>query len=267
MTAKVYVRIDDRYSSLGECLLQKLEIVNSKKVGVTYSRSTSTFELSRSGNCNFEIKCFHSENCPLMKLYDEFGLSLQIPKKIPVLCSIILVTEDQKVLMIRQNEHMSLMPKSWGYIYRKVQMKESICKAGLRGLREDTGINIMECANSYRYNDMDIQITPICAYESVFPKDCELGLPRNQGLIMFYSAKIPLIADEIRVKISEADCLVWVSKSEWHKIQTGEKVYLHSVDKEFKIDSKCLRGISPNVFSEGVSEGHLLATQLIFESL
>lgn len=161
---------------------------------------------------------------------------------------------------------MNLYPKSWIFPYRKVQEKETICKAGLRALREDTGVNIFESPVGYSLNNSKVELRPLCLYESIFPKELEYGLPTNQGMLFFFEVLLPWSSNDLNLKKTDVDYLVWVSNEEWKDIQNGSRGKLTAEGKETKIDYRSLQGIAPNFLGEGISEGHFIALSIVFNN-
>lgn len=264
MKEKLYTKVNEAYHCLGECILNKLQIQNGDEISVKYSRTSQAFQLSFTPDFTYKLPCFHSSVCPMLRVQQELNLSQSIPKFVPVFSSVLVKSLDQKILVIRQTETLGLASKSWGFSYRKIQLKESIFKAGVRALREDTGINIVESGNSYSYFDIQVEIGPLCVYESVFPKILEHGLPRNQALMIFNLVEIPVAASEIKIKMNNVDFLLWLGYEEFYEIQSGQKGILEPLEVNFKLDYKCLKGISPNSIGEGFSEGHLIAISAAF---
>lgn len=264
MKEKLYTKINDSFHNLGECIINKLQIQNGDQISVKYSRTSQAFQISLDPEFTFTLPCFHSITCPMLRVQQELNLLQVIPKLVPVFSSVLVRSLDQKILIMRQTETLGLACKSWGFSYRKVQLKESIFKAGLRALREDTGVNIVESGNTYSYFDMQVEITPLCIYESIFPKILEHGLPRNQALMVFCLAEIPMSASEIKLKLNNVDFLVWLGYQEFNEIQSGEKGFLEPSEFNMKLDYGCLKGISPNSIGEGFSEGHFIAYSAAF---
>jgi hypothetical protein len=267
MKDKLYSKVNDSFHSLGECIMDKLQVNNGEEIDVKYSRTLGSFNISKNDpEASFKVPISHSNTCPMHRVQSELGMTQVIPKQVPVFSSLILKSSDQKVLLMRQTETLGLASKSWGFSYRKMQLKESLFKGGIRALREDAGINIVESGNSAYFFDIPLEIKPLCLYESIFPKILEHGLPRNQALIMFSEVYLPFEAEEIKVKRNNVDFLVWLDKEDFNDIQEGRKVYLSPTDSSVKLDHKCFKGIAPNKVGEGISEGHLNALVLAFNS-
>lgn len=94
----VYLQVNDNYHYLGECILKKLNCESSNDVNIFYSRSSTVFNVSLSGNHGYKLPIYHSARCPALRLCEELGFTQTLEKKVPVLCGMILKTLDSKVL-------------------------------------------------------------------------------------------------------------------------------------------------------------------------
>ena len=268
MKDKLYTKVNDTYHTLGECIMHKLQLSNGENVHLKYSRSQNSLNISTSDpEPTYTLPLFHSSTCPMFRVQTELHMTQSLNKYVPIFSSTVLKSNDQKILICRQTETLGLASKSWGFSYRKMQLKESLFKGGIRALREDTGINIMESGNSAYYLDIPIEIKPICLYESIFPKILEYGLPRNQALIVFNEVYLPFEAEEIKIKRNNVDFLVWMDHDDFKDIMEGNKVSIGPTDSSIRFDQKCFKGISPNKVGEGISEGHLNALNLAFKGI
>lgn len=260
----IYLQVCEQVFMLGQCVLEKMRAENSEIVGMQHSRASSVFSLSKSLQASYRLPLYHSAHCPAQRFTTELGNLQVLPKKVPIVCSIILKSSDNSILISRKTEYMSIYEKHWSFPCNKVQAKESVCKAGLRGLREDTGVNIFETPSGYTYNNLAVNVRPICMYESVFPRELEIGLPRNQVLVVFYEATLPCMAREIVVRPGDVDLLVWLSREDWINMQNDEEGSIHAIGKDYDLDFTAFKGISPNSSGEGISEGHFIALSLAF---
>ena len=114
MEQTVYLQVNNEYMYVGECILDKLSCENSEFINVSYSRSSSVFSISRSKTQknNFHLPFYHSARCPTQKLANELNKNMKISKKIPIICSILVKSADNLVLITRKSEYMSLFVKS-----------------------------------------------------------------------------------------------------------------------------------------------------------
>lgn len=267
MSQNVYLQVNEEIQRLGRCIIEKAGFENSEVVNISYNKSNSVFSLSRFRNDGIRLPLYHSLHCPAMRFASELGNLQTIAKKIPVLCSMIVKSQDLKVLILRKTEFMSIFPKVWSFPYGKVQIKESICKAGLRALREETAVNIFETPNDYMFGSARVEMRAVCAYESVFPKVLEYGLPRNQAILIFYEASLPCTSEEVIVRSNDTDYLLWISKEEWEEVQEGLDGRFSPIGKDHRLSYETMQGLSPNHIGEGISEGHSIALSLVFNSM
>ena len=265
MNQNIYLCSELEPILFGSCIASKLGLENSELVNVSFPRFSNHFSISKSqSNANFRVPFYHSQICPFKELEKIMESPVNFSKKVPVLSSIIIRSLDQKVLITRKSEFMSIHGKSWVFPYGKVKAKESLQKAALKALRDDTGINILEISEGFLFNNVKVTIQPVCVFESVFPKNIEFGMPRNQGIVVFFQANLPVLAKEIQAKCFDTDFLMWVHKEEWENAQNGVFSKVQVEGRESEVFSSAIQGISPNFMGEGVSEGHFIALNLVF---
>ncbi|KAK3097554.1 hypothetical protein FSP39_010727 [Pinctada imbricata] len=164
---------------------------------------------------NYFLKMKRPSFCPITNLSpdDIEQLPSEIGNRgIDVGAAVILESSDNKILLTRRSKGLRTFPNVWVPPGGHIEQDESFVEAGLRELREETGLDIRphQCVSS----DLNV----LALWESVYPPKLNMGLPRRHHIVVYLHGKLTsdLTSDWLNTKMklepSEADACAWVHR-------------------------------------------------------
>ena len=191
---------------------------------------------------------------------------------------VLLERCDGGVLLTRRHETMRSFPRCWVLPGGGVDAGESLVEAGLRELKEETGLHALESED----------LAVLALWESCYPTtsmDClrpkggrdigEISRPPNNKrgievhgisghyLVVYMHALLPALAsDRVVLQETEADESRWLTPAEVHTIlrPPESELWEGHASGVPALDPR-LRGIYPNAVGEGIAQGHRFALQ------
>lgn len=129
----------------------------------------------------------HAVECPVYKITTETTYSQEsMNRGVGMGVAILLTSLDQKVLVTRRAPHMRTFPGVWVPPGGHVEPGESLVAAGLRELKEETGLEL---------NDTSYKLLGL--WESIYPHKLELGDPVRQHIVVYLMLKSNLSSQEL----------------------------------------------------------------------
>mmetsp|Transcript_6617 Transcript_6617/g.9784 ORF Transcript_6617/g.9784 Transcript_6617/m.9784 type:complete len:277 (+) Transcript_6617:15-845(+) len=268
--SNVYLHIKGAQQNTGICILDILECSENitRLVYLKHHRTKSFCSLSSEplqGKHVYNLNLVHSTSCPARRFTQELGNHQTIPKPVKIACCLLIESQDNKFLLTRRTEVLSVFPKAWVFPGGKLDPFETLEAAAVREAHEEVGLDLQSTPSGYFYKGQPVELTPLCMYESVFPQHLEIGLPRHQHLIVFFYLKLHVKTKQVNLRLdrNEVDYAVWVTKDQ---LKQTEGV-LQGVDcdrRKVDIHSSQLAGLAPNYLGEGLGEAHFSALKVLF---
>ena len=131
----------------------------------------------------------------------------------------VLESLDGQVLLTRRAASLRAFPGVWVPPGGYVDAGETLEEAGLRELREETGLALAteECG----------RVRKLGIWESVYPASLAHGLPKRHCIVLYLllrhaSASAATLASRLRLSPAEVDLAVWLSSPQVRAIVHGE---------------------------------------------
>lgn len=155
----------------------------------------------------------HAKRCPAMEMQQQAIPVQSDParpnQKVAVACCVVLERKDPKtgmpqVLVTRRHPLMRAFPFIWVFPGGHVDPHEQLWQAGLRELKEETGIEVSAARDALHL---------LGFWESIYPSRLEVGPLRKQHLVAFFHYRLPDDLSEVDVKFCpvEVDAAAWIS--------------------------------------------------------
>lgn len=195
-------------------------------------------------------KLQHPPFCPFASITDEEKADIPLETRergVDVAVAVILCTLDQHVLLTRRSQHMRTFPGVWVPPGGHVELGETLAEAGLRELKEETGL---------AFHPNMIHSSILCLWESVYPPLLPLGLPKRHHAVVYLvlspNAGWKELQKDIKLDPEEVEACVWLSKDMIKTIIDGDK-------REFSTEHN-FTVVSP----DGQQEDHLFDPNLLY---
>ncbi|KAF4521257.1 hypothetical protein B566_EDAN008458 [Ephemera danica] len=144
----------------------------------------------------------HSPECPVGNLSEDDISSIPSEiagRGIDVAVSVLVESKDSLILMTKRPEHMRTFPRAWVPPGGHIEQKESLIEAGLRELKEETGLSVSS----------DATIEVLCLWESVYPVMLGFGTPVRHHVVLDpeeVQACAWLSPEAVRFLFNSSDC-------------------------------------------------------------
>lgn len=154
----------------------------------------------------------HAKRCPAMEMQQQ-GIPVQLDparprQKVAVACCVVLERKNPKtgmpqVLITRRHPLMRAFPFIWVFPGGHVDPHEQLWQAGLRELKEETGIEVAAARDALHL---------LGFWESIYPSRLEVGPLKKQHLVAFFHYCLPDELSEVDVKLCpvEVDAAAWI---------------------------------------------------------
>lgn len=150
----------------------------------------------------------HPPFCPIKQLSAEQAASLPpdiTSRGVNVGVVVILETCDGRVLLTRRARHMRTFPGIWVPPGGHIELGETLTEAGLRELREETGLGVGGLVTGARQ---------LCLWESVYPYMLSMGPPQRHHLVVYthvtVSASAASLQRDMVLDSEEVDAAMWL---------------------------------------------------------
>jgi 8-oxo-dGTP pyrophosphatase MutT (NUDIX family) len=167
------------------------------------------------------VQLQHLPECPMKERFEEAASGVEAGRRVGVDAGVVAVVEssDQHVLLTRRAAHMRTFPGLW--VPPGGGMEDSdltLLHAGLRELREETGLRIDESADV-------VEAKVLCLWESVFPPLLMWGNPRRHHVVVYYHVVLRRdhldLDGDLRLEPKEVDASAWLSRSHVSSVVSG----------------------------------------------
>ncbi|XP_078525504.1 m7GpppN-mRNA hydrolase NUDT17 isoform X1 [Lissotriton helveticus] len=160
--------------------------------------------------------------CPIKNL--EGGQAASLPEDVrsrgvDVGVAVILQTANRKILLTRRSASLRIFPNVWVPPGGHIEQDEQILDAGLRELKEETGLQLKDGEFSWRILGL---------WESVFPHVLSQGLPTKHHIVAF----ILILSRETHHQLQERLCPNECEVSAWAWLGHRELEVMHSTLSE-----------------------------------
>ncbi|XP_010899553.1 nucleoside diphosphate-linked moiety X motif 17 isoform X2 [Esox lucius] len=151
--------------------------------------------------------------------------------------AILLQSANQKVLLTRRASNLRIFPNVWVPPGGHVELDERLLDAGLRELREETGL---------RLDPGDVSAQLLGLWESVFPPMLTRGMPQRHHVVTYMLLNTSLTHQQLQAslhpELAEVSGCLWVDAS-------LVKAIVSAVDGEEDSGTQ-LEGLPPTIRSE-----------------
>lgn len=127
-------------------------------------------------------------------------------------CAVILESSDGNVLLIRRAQHLRTFPGVWTPPGGHIEENEMIIEAGLRELKEETGLTIE------KENCVNEEIKMLALWESTYPAMLSFGLPIRHHIVIYLHAKLKQpfttmhLQSQLKLDPKEVGASTWITK-------------------------------------------------------
>ena len=176
---QIYLKKSDQstIAQFGKCIVNFFGFADkgSGYVGFIHEGNTFTIYELQSPEDSSAVLIRHATECPVFKMTNETPLPQELQEKgVGMGVAVLLTSSDQSVLVTRRAPHMRTFPGVWVPPGGHVEPGETVLKAGLRELQEETGLNLENTS----YHILGL-------WESVYPHKLEYGDPVRQHIVIY----------------------------------------------------------------------------------
>lgn len=179
------------------------------EVEVNCSLEKNQFILYR-GDQNQRVPLKRPAFCPIkhLSVTEAAAIPLDVQQRgIDVGVAILLQSANQRVLLTRRAKELRIFPNVWVPPGGHVEPDETLLDAGLRELKEETGLKLDPVAASPKILGL---------WESVFPPMLSRGLPNRHHIVVYMMLHSSLthlqIQDSVRPSPAEVSACLWADR-------------------------------------------------------
>ncbi|KAK3788282.1 hypothetical protein RRG08_027016 [Elysia crispata] len=178
-----------------------------------------------------EVMVKHPSFCPVLHISQQMVANLPediVSRGVDVGAAVVLESCDGSILLTRRARHLRIFPGLWVPPGGHVEENESLLQAGLRELREETGLDLspQDCING--------RVEPLALWESVFPPKLSVGLPKRHHIVVYFHARLvagltaSALAERVKFDPGEVDACAWLDRNLVTSIANCDDDNLHS---------------------------------------
>ncbi|RUS81612.1 hypothetical protein EGW08_010625 [Elysia chlorotica] len=205
-----------RIAHFTECILQQFGLSGGKG-HVQVCLKDNCLEISDKKFAeSTEVFVKHPSFCPVLHISQE--LIAKLPEDIfmrgvDVGAAVVLESCDGSILLIRRARHLRIFPGLWVPPGGHVEENETLLEAGLRELREETGLQLSpkDCVEG--------KVELLALWESVFPPKLSVGLPKRHHIVVYFHARLvkgltaSVLEDRLKFDPGEVDACAWLDRN------------------------------------------------------
>ncbi|XP_063001856.1 nucleoside diphosphate-linked moiety X motif 17 [Elgaria multicarinata webbii] len=146
--------------------------------------------------------------CPIKHLSTAQAVSLSAETRdrgVDVGVAVLLQSAGRKVLLTRRSMNMTIFPNVWVPPGGHVEPDEQLLDAGLRELREETGLGLPDGAFSWH---------TLALWESVYPPMLSRGLPKRHHVVVYLLLRSHESQQQLQVRLkpdeAEVSAYTWL---------------------------------------------------------
>ena len=176
---QIYLKKSDEYVSaqFGECIVDFFGLAEkgSGYVGIRPEKDGFLIHQVDSSEDPEAVLIKHATECPVYKMINKATLTQENKDKgVGIGVAVLLTSSDNCVLVTRRSPHMRTFPGVWVPPGGHLEMGETFLNAGLRELKEETGIELSDTSHHL-----------LGLWESVYPHKLEFGDPIRQHIVIY----------------------------------------------------------------------------------
>lgn len=180
--------------------------------------------------------------CPIkhLSVTEAAAIPLDIRERgVDVGVAILLQSSNQRLLLTRRAKDLRIFPNVWVPPGGHIEPDETVLEAGLRELKEETGLSL----------DADRVHTRVLGlWESVFPARLSRGLPQRHHIVVYVLLKTGLshrqLQDDLRPSALEVSACLWAKPQLVRAALSSEGSSLGSVSASEVSPDGSLRDVS-----------------------
>jgi ADP-ribose pyrophosphatase YjhB (NUDIX family) len=180
-------------ASFGECVVKFFGFADQGSGYVRLTQENDGFVINEVDSMDDpnNLLLRHASECPVYKMTNKASLSQESKDRgVGMGVAILLTSLDQCVLVTRRAPHMRTFPGVWVPPGGHVEPGESLLSAGLRELKEETGLELKDTSHHL-----------LGLWESVYPHKLEFGDPQRQHLVIYLVLTSNLSSKELTEQI------------------------------------------------------------------
>lgn len=196
---RLWTYIGSQRANFGQCVVASLTKAGQDEVNVKVNFDSKGLTLTP--GLEHDLVLRHPPFCPVLEANEVQGVTGHVA----VSSAVILESSDKKVLITRRPKHMRTFPDVWVPPGGGCEAGETILQAGLREVREETGLCV----------DVDKStVQPLCLWESVYPPILSKGKPKRHSIVVYFHAKIGMSAEVALANVTldpeETNACAWL---------------------------------------------------------
>ncbi|XP_063054031.1 nucleoside diphosphate-linked moiety X motif 17 [Engraulis encrasicolus] len=148
-------------------------------VRVNCSLENNRFILYEAGEKGSQTQLTRASFCPFKHLTDSEAAAIPediLDRGVDVGVAVLLQTANQRLLLTRRAATLRIFPNVWVPPGGHVELDESLLDAGLRELKEETGLEL---------NPDEVSSQLLGLWESVFPPMLSIGPPKRHHIVTY----------------------------------------------------------------------------------
>lgn len=180
--------------------------------------------------------------CPIkhLSVTEAAAIPLDIRDRgVDVGVAMLLQSSNQRLLLTRRAKDLRIFPNIWVPPGGHIEPDETVLEAGLRELKEETGLSLSRD---------QVQTRVLGLWESVFPARLSTGLPQRHHIVVFVLLKTTLshiqLQNDLRPSALEVSACLWAEPNLIRTVLSPEASVSNSVSvSEVSLDGS-LRDVS-----------------------
>lgn len=201
-----------------QCIIDYIDKLSKDGVcqGMVELKNNKLYISSVKGETKNAVKFKHPPFCPIHHLSEENKASLPseiYSRGIDCGAAVILESGDGMVFLTRRGDNLRTFPGIWVPPGGHIEQNETLLEAGLRELKEETGLHITP--DMCHLDTVHI----LAVWESVFPPKLSLGQSKRHHAVVYLHAKLKSrytsgkLNEEVKIDPAEVGACAWFDRS------------------------------------------------------
>jgi len=190
-----------------DCILDCLNLSsNAGPVHCSLQQNKLILSSDKFHDNNSQVLLTHPPFCPIHCMTNKQKDNLPqdiLERGVDVGVVVILETSDRNILLTRRAKHMRTFPGIWVPPGGHIETGETLLEAGLRELREETGLSIRSDTSHV-----------LCVWESVYPYILSMGHPKRHHIVVYINIAVQedrsKLQKDIALDEKEVDAAMWL---------------------------------------------------------
>ncbi|XP_045216681.2 nucleoside diphosphate-linked moiety X motif 17-like [Mercenaria mercenaria] len=225
-----------------ECIVDFIDKQNKEGVclGLVELRDGKLHISSADKDNKDTVKIKHPPFCPIHHMTDENKSSLPpdiYSRGIDCGAAVILESGDGQIFLTRRGDHLRTFPGIWVPPGGHIEQNETLLEAGLRELKEETGLHITP--DMCHLDTVHV----LAVWESVFPPKLTLGQSKRHHAVVYLHAKLKSkytvhsLNSEVKIDPGEVGACAWFDRSKVKAIVSAREETAQQKDFEKVCDT------------------------------